>query len=330
MSAEIPPRAMAERLMAAAGVSGPILAVQRLSGGRNNLVWRVDSVAGDPLILKQYHHSPDDPRDRLGAEWSFLQYAWVTCGLRNIPRPLAQDASHHVGLFGFLPGRRLLPTEIDASAVAAAANFIVCLNRQARGEALPAASEACFSMASHVATVSRRVARLDAGLDPTAPLAEASAALVRERLVPAWVKLEAGLGTDEAVLPACVSPSDFGFHNALAEGTGRLGFLDFEYAGRDDPAKLICDFCCQPEVPVPAALHADFRDRVLAGLGLDQATHRARCDALLPAYRLKWACIMLNDFLPTGAARRAFATLDSRASRCAKQLEKARALLDSL
>jgi len=51
-------------------------------------------------------------------------------------------------------------------------------------------------------------------------------------------------------LPAdetCLSPSDFGFHNALVDPSGALSFLDFEYAGRDDPAKPVSDFFCQPK-----------------------------------------------------------------------------------
>lgn len=326
----VPPRPLAEHLLAAAGMTGPILGLERLAGGRNNRVWRVDRSAADPVILKQYHHSPDDPRDRLGAEWALTQHAWTACGLRDLPQPLARDAAEHAGLYGFLPGRRLLPAEIGVREVAAAADFVVSVNRCVSDPALSPASEACFSMAAHVATIARRVARLEAGLDPAAPLAEAAAALVRERLVPTWSRLLPGLGSDAAVLPARVSPSDFGFHNALADGPDRIGFLDFEYAGLDDPAKLICDFCCQPEVPAPAALHADFRDRVLAGLGLDTAPHRARCAVLLPAYRLKWACIALNDFLPSGAARRAFAVQEAWADRCAAQLAKAEAMLDGL
>ena len=57
------------------------------------------------------------------------------------------------------------------------------------------------------------------------------------------------LDTQESVL----SPSDFGFHNALLGPDGKLCFIDFEYAGWDDPAKLICDFFCQPQTPVPQA-----------------------------------------------------------------------------
>src|SRR4029077_9202981 len=84
---------------------------------------------------------------------------------------------------------------------------------------------------------------------------------VTRDLLPGWRAVErelqaraAGRGIaidarlpDEAVI---LSPSDFGFHNALVDG-GRVGFVDFEYAGRDDPAKLIGDFFNQVERPVP-------------------------------------------------------------------------------
>ena len=67
------------------------------------------------------------------------------------------------------------------------------------------------------------------------------------RTPPAWA---GPLGEADRV----VSPSDFGFHNALRTEDGRLAFLDFEYAGWDDPAKLVCDFELQPAVPAPRVL----------------------------------------------------------------------------
>ena len=54
---------------------------------------------------------------------------------------------------------------------------------------------------------------------------------------------------------------------------------------------------------------------------------QARCRLLLDVARVKWACILLNDFLPVGAARRAFADASEREARCAAQLEKAKAKL---
>ena len=135
--------------------------------------------------------------------------------------------------------------------------------------------------------------------------------LRRDALLPAWSAVKARLDRRRArrrILrwtsccdadDCCLSPSDFGFHNALVDETGRLSFLDFEYAGRDDPAKLVSDFFCQPEIPVPLRYHAGFVARLAEGLELDEAG-RARCRMLLDAYRVKWTCIILNDFLPLG------------------------------
>lgn len=329
MRAEPAPIGVARRLMRAAGLADAPRALRRLPGGRNNRVYRIER-DGPPLVVKCYHHDPRDPRDRLGAEWAFLRHAWDVCGLRDMPEPLAAEPASHAALYAFVPGSRI--AAVEARHVEAAARFIAALNpASARrpAERLSPASEACFSLAAHVETIARRIARLQTRLDPSTPHAEAAAALVQQRLVPIWQRLARAIAPDPAPLPWCVSPSDFGFHNAL-EADGRLIFLDFEYAGRDDPAKLICDFFCQPELPAPRALYPAFRDAVLEALALDTPLHRARCDALLPAYGVKWVCIMLNEFLATDAARRDFAAGEERAARCAAQLAKAEAALGCL
>jgi hypothetical protein len=129
------------------------------------------------------------------------------------------------------------------------------------------------------------------------------------------------LPEDERIL----SPSDFGFHNALEDG-GTIRFFDFEYAGWDDPAKMVCDFFCQPRVPVPIAYWRDFTE----GAGL-RADAIRRAELLLPAYRLKWCCILLNDFLPEGRARREFAGgAAPDEARLASQLAKSRRALAAI
>ena len=49
----------------------------------------------------------------------------------------------------------------------------------------------------------------------------------------------------------CISPSDFGFHNAIKTLDG-VKFIDFEFAGWDDPCKALIDFMLQPKVPITA------------------------------------------------------------------------------
>ena len=126
-----------------------------------------------------------------------------------------------------------------------------------------------------------------------------------------------------------VSPSDFGFHNAVLAADGKLRFVDFEYAGWDDPAKTVCYFFLQPAVPAPLSSRDEFVRGVGAIVG-DPDGVRARAAALAPLYRVKWACIALNDFLPAGRGRRVFALGEAgRDARRERQLELAARLLDA-
>lgn len=279
-------------------------ALESLPGGANNRVFRV-RFPDKSALLKAYFQHPGDKRDRLGAEFSFLRFAW-DAGLRCLPEPLACDRKNHLGLYEFIEGEPV--REATQNAVQQAITFFRELNRHCAGAIdLPVASEACFSVAEHLQTVERRVAALSGVEDAGA------AAFVREELVPCWREIVGRIPVDTTTVERCISPSDFGFHNALREMSGRLRFIDFEYAGWDDSAKMICDFFCQPAVPVPREF-----------FGMFEPPERAV--RLLPVYRVKWCCIMLNDFLPVGSKRRQYAGRGDRG----RQLEKARQALQTV
>jgi hypothetical protein len=321
----------------AAGV-GPATAVLPLAGGANNRVYRLDTVSG-PVLLKSYFRHPDDPRDRLGAEWAFLRFAWAA-GVWYVPRPLAADPAAGLALYEYVPGSTMHGTAATDADVDTAIDFTRALHAaktRVESAALPRASESCFSLDDHFATVARRVERLRA--IPVHGVTDmAAAAFVDTELAPAWRSVltraranaaACGLYLDRPLDPAdrCVSPSDFGFHNALREPSGRLRFIDFEYAGWDDPAKLVCDFFCQPAVPAPAAAFDRFAAAV-GGCSAEPLAFQARAALLLPVYRVKWVCIMLNEFLPVGGSRRAFSgSAAEHDARKAAQLGKARTAL---
>ena len=327
-------------LVAAAGV-GPVRAVTPMAGGANNRVFRVGTPAGT-FLLKSYFRHPDDPRDRLATEFAFSRFAWDN-GVRCIPQPLACDPQAGLGLFEYVFGRGLHGSTAGEAAVDQAIAFYQTLNRakgQPAAAALPTASESCFSLDDHLATVDRRVTRLQT--IPVGGVVDVAAAgSIEADLVPAWQQIHtaakaaasaAGLRTDQplSLVDRCLSPSDFGFHNAIHGNDGRLRFIDFEYAGWDDPSKLICDFFCQPAVPAPPAAFARFA-RAVAAECADPAAHVARSTLLLPVYRVKWVCIMLNEFLPVGGSRRVFSgTAAEQEARKAGQLAKARAALASI
>lgn len=301
--------------------------IVRLPGGRNNRVYRVDSPDGNRFLLKEYFRHPLDPRDRLGTEWAFLTFA-ANAGIRSAPRPIASDPGMGRSLFEWVDGRVLGESEVGRAEVEQALAFYRGLN-EARDQAggLASAAEACGCLQDHLERAERRVLRLSR-IEASNDVNREARDFVRGPLAAAWERVRdqvsrASVGSGEQRL----SPSDFGFHNALMVQGGRLVFLDFEYAGWDDPAKMICDFYWQPSRPAPRETFEAFARAVLADLD-DPALARRRVDLVFPVHGIKWCGILLNEFLPVDEERRRFAGGASPpASVKSRQLEKARGLL---
>lgn len=315
--------------------------LERLHGGANNAVFRVDVPAGT-FLLKQYFAHRDDDRDRFGAEVAFCRFAW-DCGIRAGPQLLAGCHEQRLALFEFIAGRPVNPAEIDAALIGQAVRF--CRRLQdvqtlPEAAALPTAAESCFSIQQHLACVERRIRRLQT-IQPSADLERDVLRFVRGDLDRRWKE------TRDRALRQCharemtpehelqiadqvLSPSDFGFHNALLDRGGNVRFLDFEYAGWDDPAKLVCDFFCQVDVPVARSFLSGFAEAIAERLPSPQRIVQ-RIELLLPVYQVKWCCIVLNEFLPEAQARRRFSAADLRPDRQpALQLQKAQILLDEV
>lgn len=332
-------RASAAELLRGAGVDcRDEPAITRVVGGANNGVFRVD-LGEASYILKQYFCHPEDPRDRFGTETAFVGFLWRN-GIRAVPQLLASSEKDRRALFQFIEGRPLATSEVNASHVDQAGEFCRDLFRIQTlpgAEQLPTASEACFSIQDHLDCVGRRLVALQS-IPTTSTFHTDAARFVKDELTPRWQgvcrlvrkRLAIDEGSLDRVLPVgdrVLSPSDFGFHNAILTRAGRLCFFDFEYAGWDDPAKLMCDFFCQVEIPVPRSLMPRFID-FLPSAGADTKSLAERVECLFPVYLLKWCAIVLNEFVPVASARRRFSAAGPpSAERLELQLEKAWRLL---
>ena len=328
--------AAAAPLLVKSGVVAPYR-FQAIAGGGNNRVYRVESATAT-ILLKAYFRHPDDPRDRLTADYGFSRFAWDV-GVRALPRPLAEDREAGMAAYEFVEGRKLLAEEVTDLRVDEALAFFRDVNDHRcdpRVTEVPSASEACFTIVDHLGCVERRFERLR-GIDPESPSGVQAVDLVEGRMRPAWSRVRAAVAAgsasgDEPLTAGdrCLSPSDFGFHNALLAADGRLRFLDFEYAGWDDPAKMVCDFFCQPALPAPRGTMAWFVEAV-ARLSRAPEAFIARAALLMPVYELKWCCIMLNEFLPAADRRRTFAgAAAGQGERRAAQLAKVEAALNRM
>lgn len=327
-------------LMVTAGL-GDQVELHPLAGGGNNRVFRVDA-KGSSFLLKAYFRHPGDRRDRLGTEFAFSRFAWEN-GVRALPQPLACDPQKGLGLYEFVQGRRLEPQEVNLEKVEQALNFyreINCYKQLSEAQNLPQASEACFTLEEHLECVERRLVRLQT-VEEVFEHDRFAIDFIQNQLfefwkvVRTWVVQQASqwslqLGAEIASLDRCLSPSDFGFHNAILSDSEKLRFLDFEYAGWDDPGKMVSDFFCQPAIPIPLDYYSKFVESVVSELS-EPEQHRQRMTILLPVYRIKWCCILLNDFLPVDSQRRSFAGQGTeREVHKAVQLQKARCALQTL
>jgi len=308
--------------------------------GRNNRVFCVNIKGWGKALLKAYFKHPKDPRDRLRNEFSFSNFAWDK-GLRGLHKPYACDCENNLGLYQFIEGRKITPDEVNREFVDQALAFFIELNKHKdspEAKKLPNASEACFSINGHLDTVKRRIDRLKM-INGSSEVDREAISFVDNELLGGWngVFLNAKQLIDDYDLDPneeihffdrCLSPSDFGFHNAIVDKERRLFFVDFEYAGWDDPSKMICDFFCQPEVPVSLDYYGSFIEAVFRA-DLSEKNIK-KTNLLLPVYRIKWCCIMLNEFLRYDSERRNFSQADVNIEkRKSEQLEKARVYLRS-
>ena len=320
-----------------------VVRVERIGGGRNSQVYKVADDRADVFALKIYFHHPSDPRDRLGTEYDSFSYLWAN-GFREVPRPVAKDPSRSWAVYAFVDGERIPPGQIDAAGLSLAVDFLGRLRELSRlpgSRPLGLASEACFAPGLIVQNVRQRLQRLCATASETAsqrdlhrfltddfaPLLTLIARWSEARLLTAGASFTQELDWRQRTL----SPSDFGFHNALRRRDGGIIFLDFEYFGWDDPAKLISDFLLHPAMNLSLALGKTFTSAILRRFSGGPAL-MGRVAAVYPLIGLKWVMIMLNEFLSAPFQRRQFAAVEAPDLSALQmlQLAKARHLLQRL
>ncbi|MBN2139894.1 MAG: hypothetical protein JW718_02705 [Desulfovibrionaceae bacterium] len=295
-------------------VGGPARVSAMPCRGGNSRLFMLSCADGRVLAGKRYFRDRLDPRDRLGAE----RLGLTVCGRAGLPAPglVAWDEGCGALVMDFVQGHP--PGRPGAGDIDAAVDFLVALkgqhDRSGAGESVPDASEACYSGLALERNLFSRLARLEA-VSGVGAAHEAFADLRSRIRDQAAGRIRAarrdlartGQAWDQDLDPAArtLSPSDFGFHNALRRPDRSLCFLDFEYFGRDDPAKTLCDFVQHPAMGLERGLRRRFTRRFLKGLDSPGLAKRAK--AFFPLYRIKWCLILLNEFVRQDRARRRFA-----------------------
>lgn len=280
--------------------------ILQITGGGNNQVFLVKQ-ENTSFVLKRYFQSKLDKRFRLSSEYQFLEYAWGL-GIRNIPKPLMQFNAENIAIYSYIDGEAASISDIEINK---ALNFLLRLNpKQKNLHSLMPASESCFCFQDYLDTVHHKFLKLNSA----AVNAKNGQLLdfLENLFLPKWEKVKAhfiakhknALNIKFPIDELCITPSDFGFHNAIVK-ENEIYFIDFEYAGVDDIAKTICDFFCQPKYPIPMGYLTSFVSTLLQLV--ENPIHcTRRINDLMPICQIKWCCIILNIFLNDGKKRRAF------------------------
>ncbi len=324
----------------AAGLLGvAVVSAQRIGGSGNNRVYFLECGQGGPRVAKFYFRHPSDKRDRLKAEFDSLSFLWEQ-GIVSIPRPIAANPEESCAIYEFIEGKKITPADITDADIEYAVDFLGRLKRIntiARSKNIPSASDACFSIKAIIEGIEGRLARfeplqeggeeykeLESFLrNDFRPLAASLTQWARQQCKAGGISFEDEIPMEQRTL----SPSDFGFHNAIRASDGRVVFLDFEYFGWDDPAKTTVDFLFHPAMALSEPMKRNFTRRMLEAFK-ENSRLIERVRLAYPLFGLKWCMIFLNEFIPNDFSRRAYAAvgmLDKSVARRG-QLQKAKTL----
>jgi hypothetical protein len=267
--------------------AGADVHVTQFPGGANNLVF--GCIAGDRKAVAKFY---PQAAERFRAEREFLTYAdAVAPGFA--PKLLDVDPSQRLLVMEYLEGERFnAGADITREDTARAARFLAALNadlRRARGIITLSAAEGFLKLTQHAENVDQRISDLSHTHLPVE--FHSSAQKLIDDAAKLWDQVKTELqktlayGTVTDALPddqRCISPSDFGFHNAMRCASGTR-FFDFEFAGWDDPAKAVVDFFLQPRIARLSGAHGK-RRRCMPARRRPQRTRR--CPAAHPACQM--------------------------------------------
>jgi len=292
--------------------------IKKINRGLNSRVFIVGTRGDKTYVAKMYNQCSMDLRNRLNVEFSSLSFLWDE-GFRNIIRPVVKDEKQFFAIYDFIEGREISQESVTKNEMDQAIDFLVrlkILSEDEKSEIFEFASEACFSLKEIIDNINFRLRRL-IKLNRSDYIYSELRIFLERDFIPLFKEIKRwlqdnisnqNLSFNEKLAKRLrtLSPSDFGFHNAIQDLNGKIIFLDFEYFGWDDPAKAISDFILHPAMSLSGDQKKYFVNRIIEKFDSDEQL-LTRLRNVFPLFALKWCMIFLNEFIPHERERRNFA-----------------------
>ncbi len=272
----------------------------KITHSGNNTLFRVDSETG-AYVLKQYFDHYEQ-WSRGISEFNALSFLWNQ-EFRNVPKPIVFHEKDNIGVYGFIDGTIVPGKEVNEEDIVAAANFLArlhSLGEEGKRQFGPASS-ACLSLRDYIRVIDRRYARVSGFVKDTTPQQTRKFVLedVGRKIQSIKKRFERdseGLDLDKelSIEQQVLTPADFGFHNILKNGL-KYSFIDFEYFGRDDPARQVLDFIHHGSSRyISQEMKELFVHEYLSGVNPAQKPSRERLELLDDLTEMTWVLICLN------------------------------------
>ena len=280
-----------------------------LSGGFNSDLYILGSIDEEQFIAKVYKGPIERWRPRQEREESFYRLI-EAAGESQAPKLHSSDSAKGVTIMSKVAG--VQNNQLNDKEWLQFLGFLKRIQNTSKHET-PLSAEAAISVKASFGYLHQRrdvwKGMADDGqLDPetedliTGPLENAFQICANRALT------YSGFQKKLALSELIVSPSDFGLHNALVGPARDLVFLDFEYAGLDDPCKCIADFFCQPRYPAPISLYPHFLDNFLPNISDAELMRLSITESLI---QLKWCYIILQKNYDQSSKKLALGVLDT-------------------
>lgn len=298
------------------GISNQKFHFTNFHASGNNKLFKVST--DDALyVFKHYFSSKYDKRDRMGAEFRFLGHA-CKFAPEFVPKFYGKSERHRISVMSFISGNEIDEGNISEDSIKSALSFFSKINSLEAKKSWcdgQLASDASFSISGHIRIIDRRLKQLEE-IDAKVEMSFEALKLVA-RAIKIWneIKNDLMFHANKTYLNMeeklerqlkCISPSDFGFHNAIKASNGKNYFVDFEYAGWDDPAKTICDFFEQVAVPLSESKWEMVSQNMSNNFIYPSLIYQ-RAEKLRSLFSMKWFCILMNIFVRVNLERRVFA-----------------------
>lgn len=259
---------------------------KQVFAGGNNVIYK-STKDGKSYAIKRYSQQDSE---RLNREYCALQFLSEQ-GIRTVPSVHGCDKERQLGIYDWIDGKHV--SDVTVEHIDQLIHFLSELKRLSKesgAKSLPLAKDACIKATDLTKLIDARFERLKNIEDEEAEVMR----FVFQDCIKAYESLKPksqGLVADNLTL----SPSDYGFHNALEAADGKLTFIDFEYFGWDDPVKMIADFLWHPGQQLSDKIKQYFKSEIFKTF----PDISARFYALFPLYGLVWVLILLNNFIPS-------------------------------